>query len=501
MRKLKTFIIAALLFPAAGMLMASMSLTTTSNTVEVPGGIPVNQASSLGSITATNTGDVQLKVRVEALTPEPGDVEAGCTAIPDVSWLSYDKNDFFLSATQKSTISVKAKVPYGGGRYKAYLWTHSINDGATQVGTIVPVYFSVQDSVVRMLSNNKFFPPSRIGLRKNKLVVRLQIYTNSVVKANLNYRKLGASSAFSAVPFSLTAVDQNTYFAKAEIPPSFIVPPGIEYYIDITAGSDISYIPDTAPGTNFTMEVVNTTTGRINKKGGKLQVDDSNPDDGETMLEVPSGSLSAETEMSVTQVDTDSLPPASGRIVLSSSPVMAFEFGPSGATFKRPVKLSMLYFDLDGDGIVDGTDFKETDLRLFWWDGYEWRLVGGRVDPLSKVVYATISHFSLYAIFPAGALTADDYRPKERIITPGTRDGVNDYANFDGLAGGTFDIRIYDVTGRQVRKITDESASGPRWDGMDENNHVVESGVYIYQFKADVGGSMKLISGMIAVAK
>ena len=67
--------------------------------------------------------------------------------------------------------------------------------------------------------------------------------------------------------------------------------------------------------------------------------------------------------------------------------------------------------------------------------------------------------------------------------------------------GDDFEIRIYDITGRLVKIINQASPSGPRWDGVDDLGNLVESGVYIYQFKADVGGTMKLISGTIAVAK
>jgi gliding motility-associated-like protein len=95
-------------------------------------------------------------------------------------------------------------------------------------------------------------------------------------------------------------------------------------------------------------------------------------------------------------------------------------------------------------------------------------------------------------------MSADEYRPKEKIITP-NGDDKNPYASFDGLVGEDYTISIFDIRGHKVKTIT--TSSLPRWDGTDDGGRVVESGVYLYQFKADVNGSSKLISGTIVVAK
>jgi gliding motility-associated-like protein len=179
-------------------------------------------------------------------------------------------------------------------------------------------------------------------------------------------------------------------------------------------------------------------------------------------------------------------------------PVSAYEFDGSVRQFNKPIDLTLRYLDIDATpGVVDGTTIDASTLRIFWWDGYVWRFVGGNVDRGNNTVTAKTSHFSTYALFPAsaGAPPAAAYRPLEKVMTP-NGDGVNDSVKFSGLLSTAgFEVRIYDVTGRRVRTITD----GDIWDGKDDDGKTVENGAYVYQFRAD--NSSDWISGMIGVAK
>ena len=93
-------------------------------------------------------------------------------------------------------------------------------------------------------------------------------------------------------------------------------------------------------------------------------------------------------------------------------------------------------------------------------------ICGGEGRHCQQSRLAKITHFTYYALFPVKPLTADDYRPKEKIITPAQIDNKNDFATFDGL-GDEFEIRIYDITGRLVRLLNQTVSSGPKWDGKD----------------------------------
>jgi flagellar hook assembly protein FlgD len=54
-------------------------------------------------------------------------------------------------------------------------------------------------------------------------------------------------------------------------------------------------------------------------------------------------------------------------------------------------------------------------------------------------------------------------------------------------------VKIYDITGRLIRTIENTD----RWDGRDDDGNIVESGIYIYQFKK----AGQRISGTIIVVK
>jgi hypothetical protein len=276
----------------------------------------------------------------------------------------------------------------------------------------------------------------------------------------------------------------------------------IKYYIETTDGINLKkWKSAEAPQ----LIEISRKTEFVPVNEGTLTVEDGNSEDGSVSLELPKGALDKKEKITIEQCDTEdnSIPDGNGATD-SERPVAVYDFGPSGLNFKRPVTITLLYMDKDHNGDVESqsdedTSITENELGIFWWDGFDWRLIGGKVDTEKNTVTAQINHFSTYAIFPVKPLTADDYRPKERIITPATQ-GDFDFALFEGLSG-EYEIKIYDITGREVRTLDETSLTGSSWDGKDEYGNLVESGVYIYQFEAKVEGKMELISGTIAVAK
>lgn len=198
-------------------------------------------------------------------------------------------------------------------------------------------------------------------------------------------------------------------------------------------------------------------------------------------LEVPPGALTEDKQIKIVRKDKEYLYKFN-----NLEPVCAYEFTPKGLVFRKPVKLIINYRYY---GVTD-----EDKLRIYFWDGYEWRYVGGNVDKTNKTVTTYISHFSVYALF--AATVTPEYKPREKIITPALKDGINDVATFDGLSGKDVEIKIFDITGRKIKSIN-VLKKGNIWDGTDEYGNIVESGVYIYQFELDG----KTYSGTITVAK
>ncbi|MCS7151209.1 MAG: gliding motility-associated C-terminal domain-containing protein [Endomicrobia bacterium] len=197
-------------------------------------------------------------------------------------------------------------------------------------------------------------------------------------------------------------------------------------------------------------------------------------------LEIPQGALVEEKEIRIVEKQKNMIPKLDGETA-----VCAYEFSPKGLVFRKPAKLIFNY---------RYETVNEDKLCIYYWDGYEWRYIGGKVDKQSKTVSTYISHFSIYALIPV--IYTPTYKPKEKIITPATKDGINDVATFDGLSGKDVNINIFDITGRRVKTIS-VLEKGNIWDGTDEYGNIVESGVYVYQFELDG----KIYSGSITVAK
>lgn len=220
--------------------------------------------------------------------------------------------------------------------------------------------------------------------------------------------------------------------------------------------------------------------------GGNIALTDGNPDDGETSVTIPAGALPTDATISIKQEDPASsgIPKASSESSIKTDindkmPVAVYSFGPEKTAFKKPVTITLLYFETAGEikNIAGATitGATEDDLRIYWWDGVEWRYVGGAVDKTKNTVSAKVSHFSLYAIFVSKG-APEKPTAAEKFVTPNA-DGINDTLQFDGSSDDFKEITIYDINGRIIRKLENLSI----WDAQDENGKVVEIGAYIWR--------------------
>lgn len=212
---------------------------------------------------------------------------------------------------------------------------------------------------------------------------------------------------------------------------------------------------------------------KVGKDGGTIKIEDDDSSDGETGVVIPKGALTQDVLININSLDPQNLAKYKNQTALIS-----YEFTPKKLVFAKPVTLTLLYGDKNQDGIVDGTNLKEENLKLFWFDGFEWRNLGGEINRNNNTVSAKISHFSVYGLFSAQDPTSEEVRPKEKIITP-NGDKINDFAQF-GISGN-FEIRIFDSRGKKVRTLENLNI----WDGRGENGEMVPSGAYVYQVKSD----------------
>lgn len=303
----------------------------------------------------------------------------------------------------------------------------------------------------------------------------------SLQKVEIYYKKSGDTS-WSTHTFTYSGVKSSTFCFQ--ILQDFITGP-IEYKISAYDGFN------STSTVWYYVGFKELSSNKINQQGGKIVLEDGNPFDGETFIFVPEGALDKEVEISIKEVDIYSVT-KNKKPALTKYPIKVYKFEPSGLKFKKPVQIGLLYLDLDNDGKVDTTEFDENILSIFWYDDVNWRNLKSSVDKDKNLVLAWVNHFTYFGIFPLGTLTKDDYRPKERIITP-NNDGINDVAIFDNIPAGT-EIKIFNFRGKLVRKLTDPPYE---WDGKDEDSKDLEVGPYIYQFK--ING--ELITGVIVIAR
>lgn len=352
---------------------------------------------------------------------------------------------------------------------------HWRNDGNDTIVVNVTTMLDGTPPVVVYSSGN---PAGAIGVLGNRVVIAARVADpeSGITSVDLHYR-IDASTFVAAMSYSsgTCTLELGSLITRACT---------LVYSVHAANGAGLVTV---APAVTCTFGT-QTSGGQISS--GRVEVEDGNPDDGNTSLTIPAGALTSSIALTFTQESTAAVTSASGGLAETAHPASAFEIGPSGTIFAKPATLTILYYDLDNDGREDSTGQDEKTLRVFWWDGIAWRYLGGEVDAERNTVTVPVMHFSLFAVFPAKAPAPEDLRPKEKIITP-NGDKVNDYAAF-GLTG-EFTVKIFNANGRLIRTLDGKNI----WDGKDDAGDIVESGAYIYQFKADG----KLISGIIVVAK
>ncbi|MFC2061800.1 gliding motility-associated C-terminal domain-containing protein [Elusimicrobiota bacterium] len=342
-------------------------------------------------------------------------------------------------------------------------------------------------------------PPEKVYVLGNKLIVKAKGRDSGggVTSMKLYYRKKGKKSFKYDSMYSGKA-KADTKECSGEIPAKYMTADGVEYYVEVMdkaqnwrLSSGQSGVYPSVPSSPKVEEVKYKKVYKsdVGADGDKITLPDGNPDDGDTFVKLPAGALKEDIKVSISQKDADKADKRD-----SKAPVAVYDFTPDGRLFKKPVTISILYFDLDDDGEVDDTKVDEDDLKIFHWDGFEWRLIGGKVDSDKNTVTAKTMHFSLYGLFEfTGTLAIEDTNPLRKIITP-NGDGINDFTEFSGLEP-PYELNIHNIRGRIIKSV--EDISSPTWDGTDDDGDVVESGIYIYQLKKDG----ETLSGVIIVGK
>jgi len=121
-------------------------------------------------------------------------------------------------------------------------------------------------------------------------------------------------------------------------------------------------------------------------------------------------------------------PPADTRII-----GMAYEIGPSGATFDPPINLTFEYYDsLVPDGVA------EEKLVIATWQDTKWvELEGSTVDPINNTITVPVSHFSTYTIMAHTAATS--FKATELSLAP-AQINTDESATVSAIIANTGDL-------------------------------------------------------------
>lgn len=132
-------------------------------------------------------------------------------------------------------------------------------------------------------------------------------------------------------------------------------------------------------------------------------------------LSVPAGALSSDLKATVTTASPSNT---------SYVPGTAFQFGPEGTSFAKPVQLRISY---DPARVADGA---EGNLVLAKWQGGSWNAISASgVNATSHQVCGLTSSFSIFALIPmygrASIVGPDCLFPKPTFLDTGVHTGLN----------------------------------------------------------------------------
>ena len=227
--------------------------------------------------------------------------------------------------------------------------------------------------------------------------------------------------------------------------------------------------------------VINTPTGT------DVVVEPEDPETGHYPVTTTFDTVSTE---GITELDvTDTGPAIPGTFVTGDPPT--YHHISTTVTYSGTIEICLEYNEDDVPG-------DEMNLELLHWDTTlipaDWDTITTRVDTLLNIICgetSSLSPFILVKPNPGLGTTGDDPLPSRFALHPNVPNPFNPATTiaYDVPEGGAnVTIRIYDVAGRLIKTLVDgRQLAGRRsvqWNGRDNRDHRVATGVYFYRMTA-----------------
>lgn len=317
----------------------------------------------------------------------------------------------------------------------------------------------------------------------------------------LFWRPKGSSGFSSTV--STKSKTGDTYLF--EISSGNVNPPGIDYYIQAKSNSGVTVVPNGAPASFFTVNILGTVVQPVDSsKDATVILPSEQGALGTTSLFIPAFALPGSKSIGIESKTLGDIiadgqqPAAPTSEITNTEPAAIYDLYTLDAagnkisvSFSKKATLTLRYFQ----STIDSVGLDAARLRVYRWSGTNWIRLGGTVDTQKQVVMVQTDHLSRYALFETSTDFLSQTSSKLKQVVRSTFfPHLGEVLEFvvDSPPAGT-SLNIYTAKGSPVRSLTDTLI----WDGKNDSGDTVESGLYIYQLQLEG----KKISGSCVIVR
>lgn len=189
------------------------------------------------------------------------------------------------------------------------------------------------------------------------------------------------------------------------------------------------------------------------------------------------------------------MPPAKGRQATGVYRGFSLENDQTQFLNNKMATIWIPYKDEDNNSIVDGTEIKESSLKVFFLRGSDWiRDFETEIDAVNNLAKLNTPHLTIFGLFGMIAQNLDDVVVYPNPFKPNRGDTE---IRFERLTENVT-LRIYNIAGELVRIQEDITTGYFDWDATNDSGEKLASGVYLYVITNSEG---RIRKGKISILK